>query len=206
MVKDAKYVELEEKPTPAAFYPHAQHRRAFLYNFVARSPRGAAAAADIRKAIQEVDPNLPVGEFSTMAQVVDDSVLDRRLVADLSAFFGLLAALLACIGLYGVLSQNIARRTNEFGIRMAIGAGRRDVLSMVLGEAARLALAGMVAGVALALAGGRLFASFLFGVKSYDPVSLAAAVIAMGVVALLAAYVPAQHATRIDPAIALRCE
>ncbi len=206
VTKDAKYMSLKERPRPAAFYPHSQHGM-FLYNFVARyagDPR--TAASEIRRAVGAVDPNLPVGDVATLAQLVDDSALNQRLVAQLSVFFGALAAFLACIGIYGVVSYGVARRTNEFGIRMALGARRTDVLRMVLRETIRLALIGVALGLALALAASRLVESQLFGVKSYDPVALGLALAAMIAVALVGGFLPARRATKIDPMMALRCE
>lgn len=135
-----------------------------------------------------------------------NSVHLQQLIAQLSTFFGITAAFLACIGLYGVLSHNITRRTNEFGIRMALGAERRDVLWMVLGEALRLILVGVAIGLVLALACSRVIASSLFGLSTYDPVILVLASVAMTGTALLAAYLPARRATRIDPMTALRYE
>ena len=207
VVKDAKYMKLEEQQRPAAFFPYAQHPEHFIYNLVVRYARDAAPMVpSIRQAIAEVDANLPVGDVRTLAQMVDDFALNRRLVAQLSTFFGLLAALLASIGIYGVMSYGIARRTNEFGIRMALGAARGDVLGAVLGETLRLALAGVALGLALALAAGRLVESLLFGVDAANPVVMALAVLAMIASATAAGYLPARRATRIDPSVALRWE
>ena len=138
--------------------------------------------------------------------VTDLNALNRRLLAQLSMVFGMLAALLACIGIYGVMSYAIARRTHEFGLRMALGADRRDVLWVVLRETLALAIAGVGIGLALALASGRLVESLLFGVKSTNPLVIGFAIAAMTVVALFAGYLPALRATRIDPSVALRYE
>ena len=206
VVKDAKYMSLGEKPMPAAFYPHAQHP-GFLYSFVARySGDPTTVAAGIKKTAGEIDANLPVGEFTTLAQIVDDSVLNHRLVAQLCTFFGGLAALLVCIGLYGLMSYGVARRTNEFGVRLALGAGRQHVLWIVLRETLGLVLAGIVLGLALAPIASHIAASFLFGLKFYDPLSLAAAMLAMIVVALFAGYLPARRAAKVDPMVALHYE
>jgi predicted permease len=207
VVKDAKYMKLEERQMPAAFFPHSQHREEFLRNFVVRytGDPGFLAPA-IRRAVGEIDTNLPVSDVATLSQMVDDFALNRRLVAQLSTFFGILGALLACIGIYGVMSYGITRRTHEFGIRMALGAARRDVLWVVLRETLGLALIGVGIGLTLALASGRLVESLLFGVKSNNPLVIGLSMAAMIVVALLAAYLPARRATRIDPSVALRYE
>ncbi len=206
VAKDAKYMSLKERPRPAAFYPRSQHGM-FLYNFVARyTGNTKSLVPEIRGAVRAVDPNLPVDDVMTLAQLVDDSVLNQRLVAQLCTFFGILAAFLACIGIYGIVSYGIARRTNEFGIRMALGAERRDVLWMVLRETMRLVLIGVALGLALALGSSRLVESQLFGLKSYDPLAIFLALTAMIAMALFAGYVPARRATRIDPMVALRYE
>jgi predicted permease len=207
VVKDSKYMKLEEKQMPAAFFPHSQHREKFLRNFVVRYTGDPIVLVPaIRRAVREIDTNLPVGDVATLAQMVDDFTLNRRLVAQLSTFFGILGALLACIGIYGVMTYGISRRTNEFGIRMALGAERRNVLWLVLRETLVLAIAGVTIGVALALASGRLVESLLFGIKSYNPLVMILSILAMIVVALLAGYLPARRATRIDPSTALRYE
>ena len=206
VVKDAKYDILTERPMAAAFYPHAQHT-GYLYTLVTRStgdPKALIPA--IQRAIAAIDPNLPVTDSTTLTRVVDESVLNQRLVAQLSTFFGVLAAFLAAIGIYGVMSYGIARRTNEFGVRMALGAARGDVLWMVLRESLRLVFTGVAIGLTLALALSRVAISLFYGVKPYDPLSIGSAVVAMIVIAVLASYLPARRATKIDPLIALRYE
>jgi ABC-type antimicrobial peptide transport system permease subunit len=208
VVKDAKYIDLDERRMPAAFYPHAQQIGGrFLYTFIARyTGDPALLVPQIRTAVKEIDSNLPLGDVTTLARLVEDSVVDKRLVARLSTFFGGLAALLACIGIYGVMSCGIARRTNEFGLRMALGARRHQVLWVVLRETLGLVVLGSGIGVVLALASGWLVESQLFGVKSTDPLSLGLAMLTILAVALLAGYLPARRATRIDPMVALRYE
>jgi len=206
VAKDAKYVGLDEKPTPAVFYPHAQHV-GYLYNFVARytGDRKSASRA-ISKTIGQIDANLPLDDFSTMAQWVDDSVLNHRVVAQLCTFFGVLAVLLACIGLYGVMSCGVARRTNEFGVRLALGANRGQVIWLVLRETLMLVVMGLAIGLAVVPAVSHFIVSFLFGLKPYDLVSLGSAIFAMAVVALLTGYLPARRAAQVDPMVALRYE
>ena len=207
VVKDAKYMYVDEKQMPAAFFPYAQHPGHFIYNFVVRytgDPSSLVPA--IRKAVVEIDPNLPVSDARTLSQMVDDLTLNQHLVAQLSTFFGALAALLACIGIYGVTSYGITRRTNEFGIRMALGAERGNVLWVVLRETLWLAAAGVAAGLVLAFACSRMVQNLLFGVTAMNPLVMGLSILAMVVLALIAGYVPARRATRIDPAVALRYE
>jgi predicted permease len=204
--RDAKFYSLKHSPMPAAFYPHSQHGM-FLYNLVAHySGDPKAVIPKIRKAIHSIDPNLPVGTAITIERQINDSLLNRRLVAQLSLLFGLLAAFLSCVGIYGVVSYGTARRTNEFGIRMALGAERPSVLWMVILEASRLILVGVVFGLLFTIASGRLIQTQLFGLSAYDPLSLGSALAAMVVVALIAAWIPARRATQIDPVVALRYE
>jgi predicted permease len=206
VVKDGKYMRLQEKQQAAAFYPYLQHR-GFLYNLVTRysgDPKVLIPA--IRRAVAEVDPNLPTGDFSTLEKIVNGSVESRRLVALLSTLFGALAALLASIGIYGVMSYAISRRTNEFGIRMALGAQRPQVLWLVLRETLGLVLIGVAAGVALALTLSRLVTSMLFGLAPSDPLAIGLAAALMVAVAFVAGWLPARRATRIDPMVALRYE
>jgi predicted permease len=205
VAKDGKYMRLREKPIAAAWYPHAQQPQ-YLYRFMARYTGSAAVPSQIRQAFAEIDPNLPVSDVTTLRQLVNDSVLNQRLVAQLSTIFAALAAFLACIGIYGVMSYGVAQRTNELGVRMALGADRRALLWMVLREALGLVAIGVAAGLALALAAGRLVESALFGMRPFDPVAIAVATVSMTAVALAAGYLPARRATRIDPLAALRHE
>jgi len=138
--------------------------------------------------------------------MIEATILRERLVATLSGFFGLLALTLACIGLYGLLSYGVARRTHEIGIRMALGAQGRDVRWMILREALLLVIAGVMAGLPLIFAVTRLAATLLFGLTPTDPLSLLSAALLLLSVALAAGYLPARRATRIDPMVALRDE
>jgi predicted permease len=206
VVRDAKYIAVDERQMPAAVYPHSQHIR-YLRNFVVRyTGDPGLVVPQIRKAVRDIDPNVPVGDFSTLEEMVGGSFAQQRLLAQLSMLFGIIAALLACVGIYGVMSYGIARRTNEFGVRMAMGADRADVLWMVLREALWIALTGAAIGIGLALASSRLVDSVLFGLKPTDPIAIGSATVLMIGVALFAGWLPARRATRIDPMIALRHE
>ena len=138
--------------------------------------------------------------------MIEATILRERLMATLSGFFGLLALLLACIGLYGILSYGVANRINEIGIRMALGAQRRDVSWLILREALWLVIAGVAVGLPIIFAVTRLAATLLFGLTPTDPVSLFLAALLMMAVAMVAGYVPARRATRVDPLVALRYE
>jgi ABC-type antimicrobial peptide transport system permease subunit len=149
---------------------------------------------------------LPISNVTTLDEQVERSIGNQRLVAQLSTFFGLLAVFLSCIGIYGVMSYVVTRRTNEIGIRMALGARRSTMLWMVLREILILVTSGLVIGVPAALAGDRLVSNMLFGLKPIDPVTLVSATIVLLMVAAIAGYLPARRASRADPMVALRCE
>ena len=208
VVRDAKYGTLREETLPTAYLTNGQSTEParMSHNFELRA---AGVTNDliprIRAAIAEVNPNLVI-QFKTLSVQVEESLTRERLLAVLSSLFGGLALLLAMIGLYGVMSYNVTRRQNEVGIRMALGAGQGRVRTMVLRDVAILVLLGLTIGACLALAGGRLVESFLYGMKATDPVALAGAVTLMASVAALAGYLPARRASRVDPMVALREE
>ena len=170
----------------------------------AGDPRSAISYA--RAAIHEVDAALGISDVSTMEQVLADSTSDRRLNMLLFALLGSLALALAAVGVYGVVAYSVSQRTHEIGVRMAIGAKPADVVRMILGEGGRLSAAGVVIGTAMAIAVARLIRGLLFEVSATDPLTLAGVAIGLLGVALVASYVPARRATRVDPMIALRGE
>jgi ABC-type antimicrobial peptide transport system permease subunit len=155
---------------------------------------------------RQLDASIPVFDVKTMEAVASESLFVDRMVAVLASCFGALATLLAGIGLYGVMSYAVARRTREIGVRMALGAGRTTVLWLVMKEVAVLGAAGVALGVPAALATSRLVQSQLFSVSATDPLTLAVSAIVLLAIALLAGFVPASQATRVDPMIALRHE
>jgi putative ABC transport system permease protein len=162
--------------------------------------------ADISSPRRALFGALPVYEVKTMDAWLDATVSPRRFNVMLLLAFGTLALTLAALGTYGVISYSVSQRTQEIGIRMALGASRQDVLRMVVGGGLRLAIAGVLIGVALALAAGRFISALLFGVRATDPLTFSAVAAALLATAVLAAWIPARRATRVDPMIALRYE
>jgi predicted permease len=206
VVKDAKYNSLDEKPRPMAYYPYSQQNW-YLGNFeVSFSGEPGAIVSAVRQAIKEVNRNLPIAEVAMFSEQVDRSLVQQKLIARLSSFFGLLALMLAAIGLYGVISYSVTQRTREIGIRMALGAERRSVLRLVLGQGAKLTLIGVLIGLGAAWALTRWIENLLFGVSPTDRVTFVVIALLLMVVALLACYIPARRATKVDPMVALRTE
>ncbi|HJQ25120.1 MAG TPA: ABC transporter permease [Blastocatellia bacterium] len=206
VVKDSKYQSLTETVRPVAFYPSAQSpgpRGNLIVRFAGAPDR---VVPQVRQAIQGVDRNLPIDEVLSLDEQIGRSLTQPKLVARLAAFFGLLALLLACVGLYGVLSYSVVRRTNEIGIRMALGAESRDVLWLVLREAMMLVVIGVAIGLAASLALSQTASSLLFNLKPNDPLTLTLATVLLLAVAALSGYLPARRAARVDPMVALRYE
>jgi ABC-type antimicrobial peptide transport system permease subunit len=162
--------------------------------------------ASLRSVVQEVNRTVRVRDVRTMNDVVNDTVRQERLIAQLGGFFGAFALALACLGLYGVLSFAVVQRTREIGVRMALGAQRRNVLSLVVGQGLKLALIGSVAGLAGAWAATRLVSNLLYGVAPTDPVTFTGVALLLVVVAVVASWFPAWRAAKVDPMEALRCE
>jgi predicted permease len=207
VVADARYSDPSKPPEPFAYEPLSQDPGFFAGDVEVRtSGDPSVAAAEIRKAIQDVDSALPIGSVQTLRKQVRNQLDQRRLVARLSVLFGLLALALAAIGLYGVVTYWVTRRTQEIGIRMALGAQKNDVLWLVVRRGLTVTLIGVGFGLAAALSLSRLIASSLYGVKPTDPLTLAMVALMIIAIALLASYVPARRATNVDPIEALRYE
>jgi putative ABC transport system permease protein len=207
VVKDSKYGDLREPLTPLAYLAASQDAAAgpFLQAVVHSSVALSAVSADTTQAVRDVNPAILL-QFSTMEQAVRDSLISERLMATLSGFFGLLGALIATIGLYGVMSYMVARRKMEIGIRMALGADRRTVVRLIVREAGVLLATGLAIGVALSVAAAKTATSLLYGLQPWDAMSLAAGMAGLAAVALLASWLPARRASRLAPTIALREE
>jgi ABC-type antimicrobial peptide transport system permease subunit len=166
----------------------------------------AGVTTSIKKEIRDIDPDLPMTAISTMTQRVDESLARRRFGMVLLAVFAGLALVLATMGIYGVMAYLVSQGTRELGIRMALGATRRNILNLVVRQGMLLAFAGLAIGLAGAFALTRLLRSLLFGVEATDPLTFGAIAILLSATALLASYIPAQRAARIDPMVSLRCE
>jgi ABC-type antimicrobial peptide transport system permease subunit len=205
VVKDSKYQSLREKPQPTVYLDLAQDSIASARMSVeVRAPGGAVAIEPaVKAALAEVEPKT-TESFVTFSTQIADSMKQEQLLAVLSALFGGLALLLAMLGLYGVMSYNVARRRGEIGIRMALGAGQRRVAGMVMREVSAMVVIGLAVGTGLAIGTTRLLSTFLFGLGATDPATFGGAMCLLAGVALLAAYLPARRAARIDPMDALR--
>lgn len=207
VARDAKMSTLRQQPKRVVYTPYMQETEIGQMTFYVRARAQAAGiGASVRQVAQRVDPNMPIFDMKTMSTVIDESLFLERMVAALSVAFGALATLLAAIGLYGVMSYTVSRRTREIGIRMALGAERGAVMWLVLKEVALMVGIGIAAGLPLAIALSRVVQSQLFDLSAHDPGALGAAAVLLGSVALAAGYLPARRATRIDPMLALRYE
>jgi putative ABC transport system permease protein len=206
VVGDVREMGLSEPPAPLVYVPHAQvpWRYATLMVRTSGNPIGMAAVA--RETISGLDPLLPVEEVGTLDDVVSASVGSRRFAATLIGLFASLALLLAAVGLYGVMAYAAEQRRREVGIRIALGARSTEVVRLFVGEGARLAILGAVAGILLAIAATRLLASQLYDVKPGDPLTLGLAAAILIAVSIASAYLPARRASRVDPIAALRSE
>jgi ABC-type antimicrobial peptide transport system permease subunit len=192
----------------AAYFPCTQNV-GFFSNFAVRYAPGASRQEIIsrtRHAIAEINPNILVNSVSSLEEQVDYSIASQSLVARLSTFFGILAVFLACIGVYGLLSYSVARRTSELGIRLALGAQSSTLLWMILRECVLLLVVGLALGVPIALTSTRILKSLLYELSPLDPASISLAIAAVACMTLAAAWLPARRATRIDPSQALRAE
>ena len=211
VVKDSKQRRIDEPPVRVVYFPFLQadlppSLMGHMTIEVRTASEPAAMTNAIRQELLAVENNLPIFGVKTLTQQVHESLEGERMFAWLASLFGLLALLLASVGLYGVIAYSTTRRTAEIGVRIALGAHRRDVMAMVLKEALRLTAIGVVIGLALAPAVGRVVSSMLYGVSAADPLTILGASVLIFVAAALAAFLPARRAMRIDPIGALRYE
>jgi len=209
VVRDAKYGGLKDEIRPTAYIPYAQTPRwaPDPMTFSVRTGGDPAAMmAAIQKAVQAVEPKLPIYAVKTQEAQIAEILSQSRLFASLSSFFGLLALVLVAIGLYGVMSYTVARRTHEIGVRMALGAQAADAMRLVMRETLWLALAGTALGIPAALFATRWVKSQLFGLPPHDPLTITMVTMLLMAVLTLAGYLPARKAAQVDPLVALRCE
>jgi predicted permease len=207
VVKDARYRGLRVAAPRIVYMPILQTANSRVHSFIVRtSGDPAQIIAPLRREAQAVDRNVGLGEVKNLEQRVDEYLFRERIVAKLASFFSLLALLLTCLGLYGVLAFAVGRRTPEIGVRIALGARPRDVLKLVIGQGMWLTLSGVGIGLLAAFGATRWLRGFLFEVSPTDPLTFAAIAFLLTVTALLACYLPARRAVKIDPLRALRHE
>jgi len=207
VVKDAQYIDLRRNTRRHFYLPVKQQKQLTnlaLHLKTSSAPEGVAES--LRAELKTIDPHLPLYDIKTLSTEIDQSLIQERLVTWLSSAFGVLATLLTALGLYGVLTFSVARRTREIGIRVALGAKRRDVFRLVMTRGIVLVAIGVLIGLGASYAFGRMMSSLLFGVEPTNPLTLVIVSLALIAVALLACYLPARRATRVDPLEALRYE
>jgi putative ABC transport system permease protein len=207
IMKNSKYSDVHDDFAPLAYVVYSQESKPDQYTeLMVRSNLPLETLTDaIKKTVAETNPEIAI-DFHVLKTQIRDGLVRERMLAALSGFFGLLAALLATVGLYGMISYMVARRTNEIGIRMALGARRGDIVKIILREAGLLLGSGSLIGAALALAAGRAASTLLYGLKPHDPLTLGASILALVMVGTIASVLPAARAARLDPMVALRVE
>jgi predicted permease len=209
IVADSKYSSINERPLAQLFYPMARNEVSTLRMFVRTNGDPAPLVADVRNAIRGLDPALPVYDARTVTEHMQVAVFAQRMAANLLGAMGVLALLLASIGLYGVMSYAVSQRTQEMGIRLALGASPSALLAMIVRQGMTLTTVGLVIGLALALgAFGSIGAvrTLLPGISPLDPLTFVAVPVVLGLIALLATWVPARRAGKVDPIVALRVD
>jgi len=206
VVGDVHNEGLNSQPKPAIYVPMDLMSRIKFDLFIRTAGNPLAVAGSVRRVIHQVEPEQPIQQMAPLEQVVYESIAQPRFFAVVMAFFGAMALLLSAIGVFAVLSYSVRQRTHEIGIRMALGAEKRDVLGMVVGQGIRLALIGVAIGIVGALALTRFLSSLLYGVTPTDPLTFAAVSLVLIAVALLSCYLPARRAAKVDPMVALRYE
>jgi predicted permease len=207
VVKDSKHTNVRSTVKDFVYTPYTQRPKLGEMTFYVRTrQKPETLAATLRQEVAQHDASLPVFSLRTLSEQIDESIFNDRFLALLSAAFGLLAALLAVIGIYGVMSYTVSQRTQEIGIRMALGAQTRDVLKLIVKQGMLLAVIGVGIGITASLALTRLMKSLLYGISATDALTFVSVSVLLALVALVACYVPARRATKVDPMVALRYE
>src|SRR5262245_45464655 len=206
IVRDVKYNSVRDDAPPTMYVPYAQTTGGGVMIEVRTAGDPVIAMGGIREAVRRIDPNLPIMDMWTQTEQIERRFLQEKLFAQANAFFGGLAVVLAAVGLFGLMSYSVARRTNEIGIRMALGARSQDVLRLVMRESMTLVIVGVVIGVGVALGTSHLIETLLFGLAPTDVFSMTTAILLMIAVSALAGYLPARRASRVDPMVALHQE
>ena len=206
VVGDVHHEGLQAEARPAVYWPYPRFSYPSMTVAVRSSVDPAAALTTAAAIVRQIDPALAVSNMRTMNEVVARSVAQRRLTMQMIATLALAALALAAVGIYGVIAYSVSQRTREIGVRMALGARRGHVLTMIVGEAMLLTAAGVALGIGGALLLTRLMNDLLFAVTPSDPLTFVAVALTLGLVALAASYLPGRRATRVDPSIALRAE
>jgi predicted lysophospholipase L1 biosynthesis ABC-type transport system permease subunit len=206
VVADVRYEAVEMSVRPDVYLPLLQSMRSGGLIFVRSRAALEGLISTLRREVQAMDPDLPLIDVKTMSGRFGEATWRTRMSAWLLGAFAMLALILAAVGVYGVMSQSVAQRSREIGVRMALGADRSAIFSLILGRGFIVAIAGVALGIALTIPSMRLLAALLYQVKPGDPIVLGALALTLLVVAVLASYIPARRATRVDPLTTLRAE
>jgi ABC-type antimicrobial peptide transport system permease subunit len=209
VVGDVRYRDLSSEPQPKVYFPYSQRPFRMQYGgqLVVESSDGdpTSVVGTVRAAVERIEPDIPV-EFATQTRLVGESLAERRFTMSLLGGFSLIALMLAGVGVYGVVSYTVARRTREMGIRLALGAPPAGVLRLIVSGSMRPVLGGVIAGVAVALVGVRALESLLYGVDARDPLTFLGVVVVLSATGLLASWIPARMGMRVDPNVTMRAE
>ena len=206
VLRDAKYESIRDAAAPTMYVPYLQARVGNAVFELRTAGAATSVTSAVREAVRQIDPNLPVIDVTTQIEQVEMRFAQEKVLAQAYTLFGGLALVVASVGLFGLMSYSVARRTNEIGIRMALGAQRYDVLRLVMRESMVLVVIGIVGGLAIAFGASKYIANLLYGLPPTDPLSIALAVVVMIVVSAIAGYLPARRASRVDPMVALHYE
>ena len=200
---DIRFISLLEPPKPTFYVAHAQNPTTRM-QFIVKSPNAAMLANSVRAALHRIDREQPILAVRTLEEMRSQSLASQRFMLVLTGMLAALALTLAAVGIYSIMSYTVTQRTSEIGIRMSLGAEARDIFRLIVGQAAKLVGVGILAGVVVALGATRIMTSLLYGITATDPVTFVSICAIIGVIALVASYMPAYRATRVDPLVAIR--